>query len=375
MANEAIGINGFGRVGQMVLRAALGKDAPVVAINSAEVEVDQMASMLQRDSTHGGWRGTVKVDRGRLVVGGRSITVYQETTVGAIPWAKAGARYIVETTGQVTNEKEARAHLAPIVGGYKVLVTSPLPDLPILIMGANEQQYNPEWKLMSAGCATATCLAPLANLLHNKMGVAEVMVTALRGATEESRMVDGVAAGEDWRAGRGAGQNILPLALGTEDTLVRAVPGLEGRVGGLGLQVQSAAVCLLDITLRLEKEKTYEEVCAAVKKASDGSLGGVVGFTESPLVSSDFLGDRRSAVVDFPSGQQLGPGMVKLVVWYDSETSFAARIIDLVLYIQAMDANRAPSRESSIASDNYASRSQTIATLTVHLLNQTWSNN
>ena len=249
----------------------------------------------------------------RLFLNGKPITVFQKTDISSIPWSKSGAKYIVETTG-VGGERELKAHLS--AGAYRVLAAHPVPDLPLLIMGVNELEYKTDWKLISAGCSTSTCLAPLVNLLNTKLGVAEVMVTAVRGATSNSNMVDSASkVEEDWRAGRGLCQNITPLALGAEETISKLVPALEGKIGGLGIQVQAAAVSLLDITLKLEQEADYEAVKAAVVKASEGSLLGVLGFTEDPLVSSDFVGDQRSAVVDFSAGLQLGPGMVKLVVW------------------------------------------------------------
>ena len=250
---------------------------------------------------------------GRLFLNGKPISVFQKSDISSIPWSKSGAKYIIETTA-VRSEKELRAHLS--AGAYRVIVASPVPELPLLIMGVNELEYKTDWKLISAGCSTSTCLAPLVGLLNTKLGVAEVMVTAVRGATTNSNMVDGVSKVEgDWRAGRSLCQSITPLALGAEETISKVVPALEGKIGGLGIQVQTAAVSLLDITLKLEQEADYEAVCAAVVKASEGSLTGVLGFTEQPLVSADFVGEQRSAVVDFSAGLQLAPGMVKLVVW------------------------------------------------------------
>ena len=250
---------------------------------------------------------------GRLFLNGRPISVFQKSDISSIPWSKSGAKYIIETTA-VGSEREVRAHLS--AGAYRVIVAAPLPQLPLLIMGVNELEYKTDWKLISAGCSTSTCLAPLVGLLNTKLGVAEVMVTAVRGATTSSSMVDSASKVEgDWRAGRGLCQTITPLALGAEETISKVVPALEGKIGGLGIQVQTAAVSLLDITLKLEQEADYEAVCAAVVKASEGSLSGVLGFTEQPLVSADFVGEQRSAVVDFSAGLQLAPGMVKLVVW------------------------------------------------------------
>ena len=364
--SEGMGINGFGRVGLMVARALLRRGARLVAVNDPEVTAEQMAHMLQHDSTQGAWPGEVRVVKGRLMVGKAAITVYQETRVSTIPWSKAGARYIIETQREGGTTGEPKHHLT--AGAYKVVVARPVQGLPTLIMGANEQEYSPEVKLLSGGCPTSSSLAPLVKLLHTKLGIGQCMVASVHGAQEGGNMVDG--AGEDWRAGRGVLQNIVPLALGLEGVLAQVVPALEGRVGGTGLRVQSPAVGLLDLTLQLEKEVDYEKVCAAVRKASEGSLSQVLGFTDEPLVSSDLLGEER-AVVDLGAGLQLGEGLVKLVVWYDSEACFGARLSELVLYLQvadtcphassatsqAMDQDRAPSRESSIASDNYASRS------------------
>ena len=332
MAEELVGINGFGRVGQMFLRMALERELRVVAINDPEVGVEQMASMLERDSSQGvstktylsplnqlllcqgSWDGDVAVKGGRLFLNGKPVTVYKKSDISSIPWSKSGAKYIIETRA-VGTERELRAHLS--AGAYRVIVAAPIPELPLLIVGVNELEYKTDWKLVSAGCSTSTCLAPLVGLLNTKLGVAEVMVTAVRGATTDTSMVDTVSKVEtgDWRAGRGFCQSITPLALGAEETISKVVPALEGKIGGLGIQVQTAAVSLLDITLKLEQDTDYEAVCAAVVKASEGSLHGVLGYTEQPLVSADFVGDQRSAVVDFPAGLQLGPGMVKLVVW------------------------------------------------------------
>lgn len=332
---SAIGINGFGRIGRLVLRAALAKGATVVAINDPFIPLDYMVYMFKYDSTHGQYKGEVKEEGGKLVIDGHAITIFNERDPAAINWASAGATYVVESTGVFTTIEKAGAHHTG--GALKVIISAPSADAPMFVMGVNEDAYTPDMKVVSNASCTTNCLAPLAKVINDNFGILEGLMTTVHATTATQKTVDGPS-NKDWRGGRGAAQNIIPSSTGAAKAVGKVIPELNGKLTGMAFRVPTPDVSVVDLTVRLEKEASYEEICAKLKEASEGPLKGILGYTEDEVVSTDFVGDDRSSIFDAKAGIQLSKTFVKLVSWYDNEFGYSNRVIDLIKHMQAKDA-------------------------------------
>jgi len=331
---SGIGINGFGRIGRLVLRAAMAKGCTVVAINDPFIPLDYMVYMFKYDSTHGQYKGEVKAEDGKLVIDGKAIAIFGEKDPSAINWGGAGAKYVVESTGVFTTVEKASAHHTG--GAEKVIISAPSADAPMFVMGVNHEKYSKDMKVVSNASCTTNCLAPLAKVINDNYGILEGLMTTVHAVTATQKTVDGPS-NKDWRGGRGAGQNIIPSSTGAAKAVGKVIPELNGKLTGMAFRVPTPDVSVVDLTVRLEKEASYEEICAKLKEASETSLQGVLGYTEDMVVSTDFLGDTRSSIFDAKAGIQLSKTFVKLVSWYDNEFGYSNRVIDLILHMQATD--------------------------------------
>jgi len=328
-----IGINGFGRIGRLVLRAALKKGAKVVAVNDPFIPLDYMVYMFKYDSTHGQYKGTVEIVDGKLVIDGNIITIFNERDPAAIAWGSVGATYVVESTGVFTTLEKAGAHHTG--GAEKVIISAPSADAPMFVMGVNEASYTPDMKIVSNASCTTNCLAPLAKVIHDNFTIVEGLMTTIHAVTATQKTVDGPS-GKDWRGGRGAGQNIIPSSTGAAKAVGKVIPELNGKLTGMAFRVPTPDVSVVDLTVRIAKEATYQEICNKLKEASEsGPMKGFLGYTEDMVVSTDFLGDERSSIFDAKAGIQLSPTFVKLVSWYDNENGYSNRVIDLIKYMQS----------------------------------------
>ncbi|KAI5082018.1 hypothetical protein GOP47_0001761 [Adiantum capillus-veneris] len=327
-----IGINGFGRIGRLVLRAALGrKDVEVVAVNDPFIDTKYMAYMFKYDSTHGIYKEDIKViDESTLEIGGHSIKVFGKRDPAEIPWSSAGADYVVEASGVFTTTEKASAHLKG--GAKKVIISAPSADAPMFVMGVNEGAYKPEMQVVSNASCTTNCLAPLAKVIHQEFGIVEGLMTTVHATTATQKTVDGPS-GKDWRGGRGAGQNIIPSSTGAAKAVGKVLPELNGKLTGMAFRVPTPNVSVVDLTCRLEKGTSYDDIKLAVKAASEGKMKGILGYTEDDVVSNDFVGDARSSIFDAKAGIALNERLVKLVTWYDNEWGYSNRVVDLINHI------------------------------------------
>lgn len=336
MAPIKIGINGFGRIGRLVFRASLAHpNVQVVSINDPFMEVDYMSYLLRYDSTHGRLNADVSVQPGKLVVGGQSIAVHAERNPEQIPWGASGAVYVVESTGVFTTKEKAGLHLKG--GAKRVIISAPSSDAPMYVCGVNLDSYNPatDTVLSNASCTT-NCLAPLAKVLHDEFGIIEGLMTTCHAITATQKTVDSPS-GRDWRAGRGAGQNIIPASTGAAKAVGKVIPDLNGKLTGMSLRVPVPDVSIVDLTVRLEKGASYDEIIEVIKKRADSDLKGVLGYTHEALVSQDFCGDLRSSIVDIGAGIALNKNFVKLLSWYDNEFGYSNRVVDLIEYIASKE--------------------------------------
>ncbi|KAJ2454720.1 hypothetical protein EV183_001304 [Coemansia sp. RSA 2336] len=327
-----IGINGFGRIGRLVFRATLSNpEVQVVAINDPFMEVDYMSYMLRYDSTHGRVKADVSVSGGKLVVNGNPIEVHAERNPDEIPWGAAGAVYVVESTGVFTTKEKAGLHLKG--GAKRVIISAPSKDAPMFVCGVNLDKYNPstDTVISNASCTT-NCLAPLAKVLDEEFGIVEGLMTTCHAVTATQKTVDGPS-GRDWRAGRGANQNIIPASTGAAKAVGKVIPKLDGKLTGMSLRVPVPDVSVVDLTVRLEKGASYDEIIAAIKKRADSDLQGILGYSDEEVVSQDFCGDVRSSIVDIGAGISLNQHFAKVLSWYDNETGYSHRVVDLIKYI------------------------------------------
>jgi glyceraldehyde 3-phosphate dehydrogenase len=334
MPATKIGINGFGRIGRLVLRAAVEKGAQVVAVNDPFIPLDYMVYMFKYDSTHGQFKGEVKEDGKFLYVNGQKITVFNERDPKDIKWSDAGAEYIVESTGVFTTMEGAQKHMTG--GAKKVVISAPSADAPMFVMGVNQEKYDPSLKVVSNASCTTNCLAPLAKVINDNYGIIEGLMTTVHATTATQKTVDGPS-GKDWRGGRGAAQNIIPSSTGAAKAVGKVIPELNGKLTGMAFRVPTADVSVVDLTVRISKEASYEEICKCIKDASEGSMKGILGYTDEDLVSTDFIGDQRSSIFDAKAGIQLSKTFVKLVSWYDNEMGYSNRVVDLISYMQTRD--------------------------------------
>ncbi|MEZ7766411.1 type I glyceraldehyde-3-phosphate dehydrogenase [Haemophilus parahaemolyticus] len=325
-----IGINGFGRIGRIVFRAAqLRDDIEVVGINDL-IDVDYMAYMLKYDSTHGRFNGTVEVKDGQLVVNGKTIRVTSERDPANLKWDEIGVDIAVEATGLFLTDETARKHIT--AGAKKVVLTGPSKDAtPMFVNGVNFNEYAGQDIVSNASCTT-NCLAPLAKVVHAKFGIKEGLMTTVHATTATQKTVDGPSA-KDWRGGRGASQNIIPSSTGAAKAVGKVLPALNGKLTGMAFRVPTANVSVVDLTVNLEKPATYAEICAEIKRASENEMKGVLGYTEDAVVSTDFNGAVETSVFDAAAGIALTDTFVKLVSWYDNETGYSNKVLDLVAHV------------------------------------------
>merc|ERR1719337_149671 len=291
-----------------------------------------MVYMFKYDSTHGQYNGEVKAEGGKLVIDGQAITVYAERDPAAINWAGAGAKYVVESTGVFTTLEKAGLHFSG--GAKKVIISAPSADAPMFVMGVNEDSYKKDMKVVSNASCTTNCLAPLAKVINDNYTIVEGLMTTVHSYTATQKVVDGPNA-KGWRDGRGAGQNIIPASTGAAKAVGKVIPALNGKLTGMAFRVPTPDVSVVDLTVRLGKETTYEEICAKIKEMSEGSMKGILGYTEDMVVSTDFLGDDRSSIFDAKAGIQLSGTFVKLVSWYDNENGYSNRVIDLINHMHS----------------------------------------
>jgi len=325
-----VGINGFGRIGRIVFRAAQERnDLEIVAINDL-LDADYMAYMLKYDSTHGRFNGTVEVKDGHLVVNGKTIRVTAERDPANLKWGEVGVDVVAEATGLFLTDETARKHIT--AGAKKVVLTGPSKDnTPMFVMGVNHKTYDGQDIVSNASCTT-NCLAPLAKVLNDKFGIVEALMTTVHATTATQKTVDGPSH-KDWRGGRGASQNIIPSSTGAAKAVGKVIPELNGKLTGVAFRVPTPNVSVVDLTARIEKSATYEEICAAMKAASEGELKGVLGYTNEDVVSTDFNGEKLTSVFDAKAGVSLNKNFVKLVAWYDNETGYSNKVLDLISHI------------------------------------------
>ena len=326
-----IGINGFGRIGKLSFQAALAKEGvEVVAVNDPFVTADYMAYMTKYDTVHGRFNGTIEEKDGNLVVNGNEIKVYNEMDPHNIPWGDLGVEYVLECSGVFTTMEKAQAHLD--AGAKKVIISAPSKDAPMFVMGVNNETYDPSMNIVSNASCTTNCLAPLAKVINDKFGITEGLMTTVHSTTATQKTVDG-ASKKDWRGGRAAAANIIPSSTGAAKAVGKVIPELNGKLTGMSLRVPTVDVSVVDLTCNLAKPTTYEEICAAVKKASEGELKGILGYTDEDVVSSDFISDPHTSIFDAKAGIMLTDTFVKLVSWYDNEWGYSNKLVDLACYI------------------------------------------
>ncbi|KAJ6357375.1 hypothetical protein OIU78_005266 [Salix suchowensis] len=324
-----IGINGFGRIGRLVLRVATFRDdIDVVAVNDPFIDAKYMAYMFKYDSTHGVFNGTIKVlDDSTLEINGKQIKITSKRDPAEIPWGDFGAEYVVESSGIFTTVEKAAAHKKG--GAKKVVISAPSADAPMFVIGVNEKTYKPSMDIVSNASCTTNCLAPLAKVVHEEFGIVEGLMTTVHATTATQKTVDGPSR-KDWRGGRGAAQNIIPSSTGAAKAVGKVLPELNGKLTGMAFRVPTSNVSVVDLTCRLEKSASYEDVKAAIKYASEGPLMGILGYTDDDVVSNDFLGDSRSSIFDAKAGIGLSASFMKLISWYDNEWGYSNRVLDLI---------------------------------------------
>jgi glyceraldehyde 3-phosphate dehydrogenase len=333
-----IGINGFGRIGRLVARVILGMDdVEIVAVNDPFIDSKYMAYMFKYDSTHGLFKADVHaVDDKTLQIGSQTIKVFGSRDPADIPWGEAGADYVVESTGVFTTVEKASAHFKG--GAKKVIISAPSADAPMFVMGVNNKAYKDDMNIVSNASCTTNCLAPLAKVIQDEFGIVEGLMTTVHATTATQKTVDGPS-GKDWRGGRGAGQNIIPSSTGAAKAVGKVLPELNGKLTGMAFRVPTPNVSVVDLTVRLEKGGSYDDVKAAIKAASEGSMYGILGYTEDDVVSNDFIGDARSSIFDAKAGIALNDKFLKLVSWYDNEWGYSNRVVDLIKHMAGVKAN------------------------------------
>ena len=332
-----IGINGFGRIGRLVFRAAVSQPDKydICGINDPFIDLDYMAYMVKYDSIHGHFNGTVEVKDGKLVVNGDAVNVYACSNPAEIPWAECGAEYIVESTGVFTVTEKAKAHID--AGAKKVIISAPSADAPMFVMGVNQDKYTPDMQVVSNASCTTNCLAPLAKVINDNFGIVEGLMTTVHSTTATQKTVDG-SSKKDWRGGRAASGNIIPSSTGAAKAVGKVIPELNGKLTGMAFRVPTLDVSVVDLTANLAKPATKDEICAAIKKASEGELKGILGYTDEAVVSSDFIGEACSSVFDAEASICLTDKFVKLVSWYDNEWGYSSRVLMLIEHMAAVDA-------------------------------------
>lgn len=334
MGKIKIGINGFGRIGRLVFRAAANNPrVEVVGINDL-IEVDYMAYMLRYDSVHGQFKGTIEVKDGKLVVNGNPIRVTAEPDPANLKWNEIGAEYVVESTGLFLTKEKCDAHIK--AGAKRVIMSAPAKDeTPMFVFGVNHNKYTKDLSVVSNASCTTNCLAPITKVLNDKFGIVEGLMTTVHATTATQKTVDGPSK-KDWRGGRAAAANIIPSSTGAAKAVTKVIPELKGKLTGMAFRVPTVNVSVVDLTCRLEKATSYDDIKAAMKAASEGELKGVLGYTEDEVVSSDFIGEARTSVFDAKAGIMLNSNFVKVVSWYDNEWGYSCKIIDMIEYMDTV---------------------------------------
>jgi len=330
-----IGINGFGRIGRLVFRAAANNpNISVVGINDPFIDTEYMVYMLKYDTVHGRFKGTVEARDGKLVVNGKDVNVCAAMKPEEIPWGTWGADYVVESTGVFTDIEKAKPHIA--AGAKKVVISAPSKDAPMFVMGVNNSSYKKDMDIVSNASCTTNCLAPLAKVVHDNWGILEALMTTVHAVTATQKTVDGPSK-KDWRGGRSAGYNIIPSSTGAAKAVGKVIPDLNGKLTGMAFRVPTADVSVVDLTCRLAKPAKYDEIKAAMKKASETTLKGILGYTEEDVVSSDFVGESCTSIFDAKAGIALSDTFVKLVSWYDNEWGYSVKVLDLIEHMAKVD--------------------------------------
>jgi len=333
-----MGINGFGRIGRLVFRAAMANpDVEVVAVNDPFMDIEYMVYMLKYDSVHGKYPGTVEKGDNALVVDGKNVSIFTDKDPASIPWGKAGADYVCESTGVFCDKPKAGLHLG---GGCKKVIISapPKDDVPMFVMGVNNTEYTSDKDVVSNASCTTNCLAPLAKVVNDKFGIVEGLMTTVHAMTATQLTVDGPSrGGKDWRGGRCASQNIIPSATGAAKAVGKVIPSLNGKLTGMAFRVPTPDVSVVDLTCKLEKEASMDEIVAAIKEASAGPMKGILSWTDDEVVSTDFIGSKFSSIFDIKAGIALNKNFVKLVSWYDNEWGYSNRLVDLAVHMAKTD--------------------------------------
>ena len=333
MSKLKIGINGFGRIGRLVFRATVERDnVEVVAINDL-LDVEHLAYLLEYDSVHGKFDGSVAVENGNLVVNGKTVRITAERDPKNLKWDEVGAEIVAECTGIFTTLETAQYHIDG--GAKKVVISAPSKDAPMFVMGVNHDDVKASDMIVSNASCTTNCLAPVAKVLNDKFGIAEGLMTTVHATTATQLTVDGPSR-KDYRGGRSAMMNIIPASTGAAKAVTKVIPELEGKLTGMAFRVPTPDVSVVDLTVKLEKETSYEEIKQAFKTASEGSLKGILGYTEEAVVSQDFVGDARTSIVDAGAGMELNPKFFKIVSWYDNEAGYSNKLVDLAEYVAGL---------------------------------------
>ncbi len=334
MSKIKVGINGFGRIGRLAFRAACKRnDMEIVGINDL-LDVNYIAYMLKYDTMHGRFDGTVEVKDGKLVVNGKSIRVTAEKDPANLKWNEVGAEYVLECTGFFLTKEAAQGHIK--AGAKRVVMSGPSKDdTPMFVMGVNNEKYKADMQYVSNASCTTNCLAPVAKVLHDNFGIAEGLMTTVHSTTATQKTVDGPSS-KDWRGGRAASGNIIPSSTGAAKAVTKVIPELKGKLTGMAFRVPTLNVSVVDLTCRLEKAASYEDIKKAMKDASEGSLKGILGYTDEDVVSSDFMGDARTSIFDAKAGIALNDNFVKVVSWYDNEWGYSCKLLDLVAYMETV---------------------------------------
>ncbi len=329
-----VGINGFGRIGRLAFRAAMSRnDIEVVGINDL-IDVDYMSYMLRYDSVHGKFNGTVEVKDGKLIVNGKAIRVTAEKDPANLKWNEVGAEYVIESTGLFLDRPKAEAHLK--AGAKRVIMSAPSKDdTPMFVYGVNHKQYAKEMDIVSNASCTTNCLAPVVKVLNDNFGLIEGLMTTVHATTATQKTVDGPSA-KDWRGGRAAAGNIIPSSTGAAKAATKVLPELKGKLTGMSFRVPTLNVSVVDLTVRLEKATDYESIKAAMKKASENEMKGVLGYCDEDLVSSDFIGDSRTSIFDAKAGIMLNDNFAKIVAWYDNEWGYSCKLLDMIAYMNSV---------------------------------------
>lgn len=330
-----VGINGFGRIGRLVFRASLENPAiQVVGINDPFIDLDYMTYMLKYDTIHGQFKGNIAIDGDKLVVDGQKVAIFGKMDPAEIDWKSCGAEYVVEATGVFTTTEKASAHFKG--GAKKVVISAPSADAPMFVMGVNDDKYTKDMNVVSNASCTTNCLAPLVKVINDNFGIIEGLMTTVHSTTATQKTVDGPSK-KDWRGGRAAAGNIIPSSTGAAKAVGKVIPELNGKLTGMSFRVPTLDVSVVDLTCRLSKPATYDQIKAAVKKASENEMKGILGYTEDDVVSSDFIHDPRTSIFDAKAGIALNDNFVKLVSWYDNEWGYSNKVVELIAHMNKVD--------------------------------------